>query len=530
MLDPESLMKSSPFQLAHKDKYNLANTTPELLKFQLQEQARTPVALAPLLMDAEFNSHLQAALDSNNLSIDYENDENDEFLRNGVSGASTPSSEVSETLKPVDDDSQANYMNLKILIENSVFDTSKQSANSVLSLQKVKELKLLIADKKEHKEYLEQRIAISNQFCSTLLANPEVNASDVDSGLLLKIFKQNIDLQQQLMTISRDLDALSQKLSSHNLTCLVLGYVKDVELSRPLMSLNLAAESSKSPVDASSQRSFESLFAHIASLAVQRNVTLPDHSLDSDNTLQGKVAWAQSCIDAVVNSASLDSRPSTATVELTRAAETSMSEDNSVLKDHSFLSASPYENLKADPLDKTLSEYRIALNDLRFSHQFFMKEYEYLKENSLKTILEYRRKNAALEKEIASTRSGSSTSLSDSSRDSLDAKDKEIAKLQREVNLMKVELLGNKSPRNSTIASPSLLSSADSEPEQSPTGTIPNNTLQKYGSSSMSNAILRKEFKKMVADIQERHEVELGEERLQRRQLEDKLQKLQVSR
>lgn len=519
MLDPDTLMKNSPFQIAHKDKYNLSNTTPELLKFQLQEQTRQPASLAPLLMDAEYNAHLQAVLDSNNLSIDYENDENDEFLRNGVSGSSTPSLEVLETLKL-----EPNYMNLRILVENSVFDSLKTATSSILPLHKVRELKLIIADKKDHKEYLEQRIAISNQFCSTLLANPEVDATDVDSGLLLKIFKQNIALQQQLMSISGELEQLSQKLTNHNVACLVLGYVKDVEMSRSVLAFNLNTNSEDSPVDASSQQSFETLFAHIASLAVQKNVTLPDHTVDLDNTLQGKIAWAQNCIDAVVNS---NTRPSTAaTGELTRNADTSLNEDNSVLKDHSFLSASPYENLKNDPSDKTLSEYKIALNDLRFSHQFFMKEYEYLKENSLKTILEYRRKNSALEKEIASSRNGSSVALGESSRDSLDAKDKEIAKLQKEINLMKVEMLGNKSPRNSTIASPSLLSQADSD-EESPSQTIPNNT-HKYGSLLMSNAILRKEFKKMVADIQDRYEIELGEERLQRRQLEDKLQKMQL--
>lgn len=522
-------MKNSPFQVANGDHYNLNNTTPELLKFLLHEQTRQPPMLAPLLMDVEFNAHLQHVIDANNLSIDFDHDENDEFLRDGVSGSSTPSSDISEPLKAVSGADKTNYMNLKVLIENSVFDASKMSLKSVLSLHKAKLLKQLIADKKDHKEYLEQRISISNQFCSTLLANPDSSVpgrspvSDLDPGLLLKILKQNIELQQQLMTISAELDSLNQKLTNHNLSCLVLGYVKDVELSSSASGMDLASASKGIPIDPASQQSFESLFAHIASLAVQKNVPLPDHTLELDSTLPGKIAWAQKCIDAIVRSPSsssapsMPSAPSTATSTLTRGTDGSLSVDNSVLNDHSFLSATPYA-LNNSALDKTISEYKIALNDLRFSHQFFMKEYEYLKENSLKTILDYRRKNAALEKEVARYRNGSSMSLNDHSRDTLDAKDKEIAQLRKDINLLKVEYLGNKSPRNS-IASPTLLFAPD----------INNNVSPTQKSNSASSAILRKEFKKMVTDMQDRYEVELGEERLKRRQLEDKLAKLDIN-
>lgn len=484
-------------------------------------------------MDAEFNAHLQNAIASNSVSIDYdheiENDENDQFLRNGGSGSSTPASEVSNPLRVVAGDG-TNYMNLKILIENSVFDASKTSLKSVLSLQKAKQLKLTIAAKKEHKEYLEQRISISSQFCSTLLAGTDASAADLDAGLLLKIFKQNIDFQQQLMALSAEVDLLNQKLTNHNLACLVLGYVKDVELSHSASGLDLATAPKSAPIDASSQQAFESLFAHIASVSVQKNVPLPDHTLDLDSTLVGKIAWAQSCIDALVLSSpatptttSAPSAPSSATSELTRATDTTSTADNSVLNDHSFLSATPYATLNGSDLDKTLSEYKIALNDLRFSHQFFMKEYEYLKENSLKTILDYRRKNASLEKEVARYRNGSSISLNESSHDTLDAKDKEIAQLRKDINLLKVEYLGTKSPRNSIIASPPMLFA----PEMN--GGNNNAVQQKPSASSASSSILRKEFKKLVTGIQDQYEVELAEERLKRRQLEDKLAKLDMN-
>lgn len=509
MLDPDMFMKNSPFQLAHGDHYNLSNTTPELLKFQLQEQNRMDMeaepALAPLLLDLSFNSHLQSRIFTKLVSID---DLNEEFLRE-ESGLSTPASDVSE--QPTKNELHTpNYLNLKILIENSVFDTAKMSQKSIMALHKVKKLKMLIADKQEHKEYLQQRLTVSNQFFSTLIFNSP--NPELDSALVTKMFKQNTDLQQQFVAVSVELDTLTTKLNNHNLACLVLGYVEDVKFHSHTPFVN----SEQTP---DSSKSFETLFAHIASVAVQNNVALPEHPVEPEtNSLQAKVEWAQNCIDAI-----LASRPSTAETAETSVADRSLSEDNSMLRDHSFLSASPYKAYN-NPQDKILLDYKMALDDLRFSHKYFMKEYDYLKENSLKTILDYRKKNALLEKEVHQNRHGSSSP--DGTRETLDAKDKEIAKLRKELSALKIECLGNKSPRNSTIASPSLLPGMEDEAYDSASSV--NYTLNAL--SSMSNAILRREFKKIVTDIQDEYEVELAEERLKRRHLEEAMQKFnQVS-
>lgn len=484
---------NSSFLLAHGDQYNLANTTPELLKFQLQEQNRmehTP-QLGPLLLDPNFNSHLQSVLMSKEVSIDdSENEANDEFPGAGALGVSTPALEVLETKLDVH---TPNYLNLKVLIENLVFDTAKINQRAIMSLPKVQAMKRRIADKQEHKDYLQKRIGLSSQFC-TLIFNSD--SPDLDSSLVLKVLKQNIDLQEQLMTLSAELDALTTALNNHNLACLVLGYVEDVKFQS-------AAPIQNAP-HAESSMAFESLFSHIALVAAQRNVALPEHPEESDVSLQGKVEWAQGCIDAI-----LASGPETP------VGDRSILEDNSVLRDHSFLSASPYKAINA-PQEKVLSEYKLALNDLRFSHKYFMKEYDYLKENSLKTISEYRKKNAILEEEMQLLR------LPDVGTDSLDAKDKEIALLRKELSLMKIETLGNKASHNPQIASPSLLSGMEGEEHTADVGDSPQ-SVYKYG-QSMSNAILRKEFKKIVLDIQDQYEVELGEERLKRRQLEAQLQ------
>lgn len=521
-------MKNSPYQVSHGDHYNLANTTPELLKFQLHEQTRLDMdpahALQPLLMDLSFSSHLQTALLNKSISVDDDTDRNDEFSRaEPLSGMLTPSSDVLEPWKAVADLKTSNYLNLKVLIENSVFDTLKMSPKSVLSLHKVKKIKLLILDKQEHKEYLEQRISISNQFCSTLLENAESSPSELDAGLLLKILKQTIDLQLQLMSLLLEVDLLSLKLHNHNLACLMLGYVEDVKLSS-LGSTEQFATAPHSLVSESlSQQAFDSIFSHVAALAAQKNVFLPLYHESEDAPLQNKIQWAQSCISALVDA---QTPPTSASGDT--SFDQNASVDNSVLRDHSFLSASPYKSYSnAKSLDKTISEYRIALNDLRFSHEYFMKEYEYLKENSLKTIQDYRKKNTFLEKEVEQLRSGSSGAQQDSPRDSLQAKDKEIAKLRKELNLLKIEYLGNKSPRNSVIVNSSLLSNIEDEDDRQLTHSQSSLNYKSHGLSSMSNAILRKEFKKIVSDIQDQYEVELGEERHKRRNLEERLQKLE---
>lgn len=506
-------MKNSPFQLSHSDNYKLANTTHELLKFQLLEQTRPDSTLEihalPLLMDAFDNSNYRTA-PSEKSRDDGETHSDDSFADSDVSGASTPLSDISSSWKMAADKDPRSYLNLKVLIENSVFDTSKMSQKAVLPLHKVKKLKQQIADKQEQKDYLTERITISSQFCTSLLSNSETSDEDLDPQLLLKILKQTSNLQLELIALSQDLEALTHKLNSHNMACLVLGYVEDLKLSALTTSaaLNEPLSRPESSVTSELLQAIDLIFSHVASIAAQKSIQLPDYPGSEQESIQSKISWTTQCIDAVAqrpSSFSADPEPMDPSI------------NDSVVRDHSFLSASPYNAYKNNNQDsKTISEYKLALNDLRFSHQYFMKEYEYLKENSMKTILEYRRKNGLLEKELTQVKNGSSFSLSSSSRDLLESKDKEIAQLRREVNNYKIECLGNKSPRNSTIGTGHSPEPIDMESSPSYKSLGP----------SVSSAILRKEFKKMVAEMQDQYEIELNEERFKRRDLEEKLQKI----
>lgn len=522
MLDPETFMKNSPFQVSNNISYNLSNTTPELLKFQLQEQTRAqiqpPHTLNSPLAESAFNCHLQNILNENRVSFDEDTDGNDENLQISLrSEASTPSSEVSDSWKSVADLKDQHYSNLRVLIENSVFDTSKISPKSILSLNKLQSVKKTIAEKKELKEYLEEKCLLSNQFCSTLLATPQSPLSELDSLLLLKVLKQISDLQLRLMDVSQELDQLNAQLQTHNLVCLVSGYIEDVRISNLSRndSFGATSERPRGGDEIQSLKAFEALFSHIASLAAQKNVPLPEYPSNSTaDTLQDKIKWASDCINSLVSTSSV---PSSA---VTEEADHTGFEEDSLVKDHSFLSASPYTPYKKNAnQEKVLSEYKLALDDLKFSQEYFAKEYEYLKENSLKTILEYRKKNTYLEKELNRvSNSTSSAAPQISSRDSLKSKDQEIFRLRRELNNLKIDSMGGqKSPNSTAAVSSSLLSSLESnKQDEEPSNSVASPThLQ-----SMSTAILRKEFKKIVEDIQDQYEIELEEERAKRRELE----------
>ena len=193
MIDTEAFVRNSPFKLTHNDssdRYNLNNTTPDLLKFQLQEQYRS--TMSELHKDAldttkhhlddndndnttttnmnfsngqtlqdSFSNHLQSQLDSDaihlststgNLSIystttstyvEDETDQNQNKLLGENDDANNLDSFISSQLN------KPNYLNLKILIENSIFDTNKITQTSILPLNEVRILKQVIDEKQD---------------------------------------------------------------------------------------------------------------------------------------------------------------------------------------------------------------------------------------------------------------------------------------------------------------------------------------------------------------------------------------------
>ena len=125
MVGPPHFSSLSPFNVNDDSSYNVDNTTPELLKFQLQELYRSKLKdlasnlpslniLHSHVLQGAFNGHLQSTIELGQVQ-----------LRDSVpSLSSTPGSDSDiETRLPVSEvEESPNYLNLKILIENSVFE------------------------------------------------------------------------------------------------------------------------------------------------------------------------------------------------------------------------------------------------------------------------------------------------------------------------------------------------------------------------------------------------------------------------
>lgn len=484
MIDSNSLLRNSPFKL--EDDYNLSNTTPELLKFQLQEEHKIKLKQmsGPSYNDSfidsdSFNIHLQNKLDEGEISI--------EEIPSLISSSSSDDENYMDELgKP-------NYLNLKILIENTAFDHGKLGKNSIISLQSLKRLKSLIRENKELKEYYLSKLTVSQQFIFNL------NDNEIEPEILLKIIKSTTSLNQKIMTLNDEIDNLTLQLTNHNLSCLLLGYIEDIKLKGEI--------NAQQDVGTDSQNLrliFDKFIGHIASIAVQRNISLPapiSQQVDKidnfdENSLENKFQWVQQCIDSLVRESPINlSTASLDAEELDHSPMTTLpTVDNSSLNDTSMMSLSSIKGDSGDHV-RSLNDYKTALNDLRFSHQYLLKEFEYSRESSMKAIQDHRKKNFLLEKELNSLKQEMNVTnprTHNLTGDDDDAKNREIAKLRKQLNDLKVDKLGE---------------------------------LEKGGDNktSMSNSILRKEFKKIISDMQDQYEIELSHERILRKELQDKL-------
>lgn len=518
MIDPETLGRSLPFAMAHGDalfNYHLDQTTPDLLKLQLHDHYRTKLQELKLFdnddlhllngqfVDLQFNIHLQQQLDSGEIALGVplltlllSLDDDDQFdLDEFVDKAST----------------NPNYMNLKVLIEHLLFDTHKLTKDAILLLAALNQLKQHLQTKRDLQGYLLNKMTVLLQFIRLI-----VDQQLLDAALLLKILKLYLDLQTQLRDATREVELAQHKLNHHNLACLVLGYVEDVRMSAPsgeLQRLQLVGPGPRAPARELVLLLFDLLFSHIAAIAAQRNVLLPPPPLPIVELLELKTKWAQECIDAV-----LATQPPDALV-----------------------TGVPPLPLKDELPDAQLAHYKTALNDLRFSHQYLVKEYELLRELAQKLITDYRKRIALLETQVALQELAAADVSYTHDLDAVDQKDREIARLRKELSLLKVDRAGLTTPHPMFSLLPLMLHAAELPFSSSANVAIlpirelalPDTeddallTLLATGPRHGTSAgILRKEFKKIVADIHEQYEVSLGEERIRRRKLQEELEKL----
>lgn len=520
MITSEQVLKGSPFQT--NNNYNLNNTTSELLKFQLQEEHKNktqeigmnedvahhnnPQVLSGDVFNSSFNNHLQSKLDDGEITIE-----------EIPSLISTPSSETddidnSDALINHQNNTGLNYLNLKVLIENSIFEISKINKDQIYSLDSLRGLKNLLEEKKDLKNYYLSKLSISKQFISKVIDE------NLDSSVLIKIVKSNDSLSSKILELNEEIDDLTSRLNNHNLSCLLLGYIDDIRLSGNSVNSSLLNHNNDS------KQLFDKLIGYLVSVSVGRNINLPPPLNDNNDSIENKFDWVKQCIDTLIsadsssaastvpnsseinqnftnlmdNSSTNMTIPSTSNNTPLRAGKA----DNSILNESSIYSMSPHKGINGDDNIKVLNEYRTALNDLRFSHQYLIKEFEYSRENSLKIVQDYRKKNNSLEKELSRLRGSTDNN-------SHDSKDKEIAKLRRELNHFKIDNLG------ATHKDSNLAQNGDQVADET--------SSDRPSSIGMSNGILRKEFKKIISDMQDQYEMELSQERLLRKKYQDDL-------
>ncbi|RLV96241.1 hypothetical protein JA1_000448 [Spathaspora sp. JA1] len=577
MIDAETFLKNSPFKMTHGDSqnsYNLSNTTPDLLKFQLQEQYRNQLQdlknsqlsglklLNTEIFENSFNDHLQNQVELGNVNMIArgENSTSPESTITSVFSENDEDDNASDNLDTVvaSSSSKLNYLNLKVLIENSVFDTRNINNDSILSLSDLSNLKNQIEVKSDLKQYLLSKISISQQFINDIIfreTQTEENQETIGTKSLIKVMKSNSTLQSQLIKVTTELEDLTKQLNNHNLSCLVLGYIEDIRASSagPMMSKSSEQDPPLTPLDSPGSNNritgsfipsstprtdtfskiYDTLFAHVASIAASRNITLPPLPSPGESP-DTNIKWVQHCIDTII----ADQTPAPAAEVSVPARDTSMSN----ITNSSIILSGQYSPTRGtvNP-DKVLIEYKTALNDLRFSYQYLAKEYEHSRDSFNKVISEYKKKVTHLEglvqrNQMLTSPPDSATSTTTPTYDSLEVKEKEISRLRKELNLLRVENI-----RKDQSISPGSGSSTDlpdpinSELFQMMHLTISHdegdetNSLQSNRPSSvngLSTGILRKEFRKIVGDIQDQYELELAQERLQRRQLAEELEQL----
>lgn len=599
MIDPDSFLKKSPFQMTHNDsngRYPLANTTADLLKFQLQQQHRSKVAefkneqldetinhFDPEAIQDSFNIYLQSKLDLGAIKLQQSESQSSPstpqsvFSRHGSDSMANSSDEEefkeNETVpKDILDvlkksNHEPNYLNLRILIENAVFDTSKIDSDAILSLQQVLKLKRAIQDKQNLHQYLLSKISVVQEFINDGIVKPfesmnlneEVNnkdlSSEIETKTLVKLMKSNVSLQTQLLTTTRELNQLTTKLHDHNLSCLLVSYIQDVNTSMgginqhaPLQTPNVAnfqINSTPSRVNDNTNKIFDSLFAYVASMAAQRNIALPTPP-NGPELLESKIQWVQLCINSILSGSKHDEGPADTTFNSFHAPQAS------ITSEYSLTGITSNGTGMASP-EKSLTDYRTALNDLRFSYQYLSKEYEHAREAYSKQIQDYRKKIKNLESEIKRNKDGimspPSTSKSAVEQsmnfDILESKEKEITKLRKELDQLRVDKISKQGRMsNSSLTSPKG-GSPDLTRVKSPvTGELlvhdglndlsedernsMHSTNRPTSVNGFSSNILRKEFKKIVADIHDQYALELNEERLRRRQLQEELDELRA--
>ena len=430
-----------------------------------------------------FNAQLQKRIDSGKASVSLST-----MPSLMSSNASTsPSDTEDETVLAKSQYEQPNYVTLKILVERSILETMDNDG-TVLTLEEFEHVKSKIEEQNELKTYLKSKLLLTHQFIKAILddrENSDNGASEIDASSLKRTLKISLSLQQNLDDVNDDLINLQKKLYHHIMSCWMLyvdnndpfelAYKYGTDNSSNSNSSNGHLSSSNDNGNGNGSRSnltnslhsrattkeVESIFAYIASVAAQHNITLPTPDPEQGSSL---TAYLEQCINTLV----------------LKAPATSSTTESSLSKNDQFF----FNSVASSPTSikspiKSASEYKTAMNDLQFTIQFLTKELEMSKTSLSKLTQKLNRLESERNSSTTSTgkkiignnnninnnKNNNSTTTTSSSTTttqetsyplnlSID-KDEEISRLRRELYTLKISAQPSP-PNTSTSASTHL--------------------------------------------------------------------------
>ncbi|GME75665.1 unnamed protein product [[Candida] boidinii] len=484
---------------------------------------------------------------------------------------------------------------LNLLIEKSIADfyiTNFKNPNlklEILSLEEIDELKIKLNFLKNNK---------------LKLLNNLNNVNNNNNG-------KNNDINK-ILQLDNEINELNTKLNNHYILATQLGYVQDLVndikstnnndefsnlnhvldyfnlsnqdlfdnnstkniLNSPLLSnrkesysnkrtfssaslnndhINANHNSNYIGVSPSIERSLEDLTSTVMSLSIQNNINVPNPDINTMKSLSGRIEWVTSCISSLVKDVKISS-----SLPPSPTKDTSI-ETSTTKMLNGRTSSSSSASLLNTPNDdaKTNLELKTKLNDLQFAHNYLTSRFEE-ERSQYNKIVNQLRFNLSNTQDLLVRANNDLTrqtnqliKLETNKHDlelKLNLKSKELLKLNKEMNLLKVDNLGLSSSslnnNNNNDDSSLLLSPRSSFDYPRPNKefsipTTPNLNHQNNGdqspssmeslnmingninSNNVSASILRVEFRKLVSKIHDKYEKELETERVERKRLQD---------
>ena len=295
-------------------------------------------------------------------------------------------------------------------------------------------------------------------------------------------FNSNNEQNKKILNYESLKESLGQitdsKLLRHYVELMKLGYISELDIS--------TNDKSKSDVN-DNERLVGELLSILLTIAVQKNINLPEFDERGMTNMDTRMKWFKECIYKIA--------------------------DNNGNK-----STTPITDNKNDN-NSNKNKTETALNDLQFAHNYLTKKYEeemshHVKYANLMTS-KYEKCEELLKKSNDELARCTNELLKAESKNveyekRIDMMNKEMHKLQLQNNLFKVDYLGLL-PVSTLMSPPNSAANPSIFPESPKTNCSSIPSTPSSPVSPVSVSILRAEFRKLMEQMQKKHEKELQE-------------------